>query len=105
MGLAEWIVDHCTVTLALDTLCTELTVEVHSIYISQSTEISVAVLSPGYRTHCGGAQCLWKAVYRHHFGVAQYIYQSSLENSARRIYVSLANRPHCGGAQYTSQFV
>ena len=43
-------------------LCTELTVDLRSFYVSLSTELTVEVrsiyVSPVYRTHCGGAQSL-----------------------------------------------
>ena len=108
-------------------LCTELTAEVRSIYVS-----------PVHRTHCGGAQSLCQSVYRTpcggsqylcqsayitHCGSAQYLCQSCVQNSlwrcavsmsvlcteltveVRTIYVSAGYRTHCGDAQYLCHFV
>jgi len=62
-------------------LCTELTVDLRSFYVSLSTELTVEVrsiyVSPVYRTHCGGAQ---------------YLCQSCVQNSLWRcaVFVSRA---------------
>ena len=60
---------RCAVSVSV--LCTELTVEVRTIYVS-------AV----YRTHCGDAQYLYHSVYRTHCGGAQYLCQSCVQNSS-----------------------